>query len=632
MRVDVKKFLFVGIAEKSTAFFDRAQELGIIQFVGDSTNTEQPVSAAAEQLIYAIKLVRSLPMAEQEELLEDPLTAALAISHLHHKREKLQEQQYTLAAESARVHIFGDFSLDDIAYIEHASQRTLQFFCARRPTHSLQDLPEAIFYVGGEGELDYYVAISSTSIVHPHLIPMQLKQPLGELHSHYKQIADELHSVEAKLQAYVRYYVTLHRALTAMLNAHNLAVAQSLASSAIGNTLFTITGWVPANKVGQLQRLCRQADVYVDEVLPKPGEIAPTYLENVGMRRLGEDLVHVYDTPSNRDKDPSLWVVTWFALFFAMIVNDAGYGLLFLSVALYIRYKAGILYGLGKRVWKLSLLLFLSCIAWGVLSSSFFSITLSADNPLRRFSLTQLLAEKKAAYHMTHRDDVWHYWTDKIPEKAIATTPQEFLAAEKNTPTPIFNKFIDNIMMELALFIGCIHICLSLIRSVTSSPAQIGWIAFIIGGYCYLPYFLNATSLIHYAFGFDKQIAAQKGLMLLSGGAAIAFIIALIKKKWGGLLEVMNAIQIFSDVMSYLRLYALALAGAVVASTTNEFAEISGVVVGAILLLSGHLVNMVLAVMGGVIHGLRLNFLEWYRYSFEGGGKRFRPLFKISQE
>jgi V/A-type H+-transporting ATPase subunit I len=55
-------------------------------------------------------------------------------------------------------------------------------------------------------------------------------------------------------------------------------------------------------------------------------------------------------------------------------------------------------------------------------------------------------------------------------------------------------------------------------------------------------------------------------------------------------------------------------------------------VLGFGLLLIAHIVNLTLGIMGGVIHGLRLNFLEWYHYSFEGGGKRFNPLKKIDIE
>lgn len=91
-------------------------------------------------------------------------------------------------------------------------------------------------------------------------------------------------------------------------------------------------------------------------------------------------------------------------------------------------------------------------------------------------------------------------------------------------------------------------------------------------------------------------------------------------------METLNVIQVFSDVLSYLRLYALGMAGMIVAQTFNGLGERFGIVIGTIIILIGHTVNINLSIMSGVIHGLRLNFLEWYHYCFEGGGKLFNPL------
>ena len=73
------------------------------------------------------------------------------------------------------------------------------------------------------------------------------------------------------------------------------------------------------------------------------------------------------------------------------------------------------------------------------------------------------------------------------------------------------------------------------------------------------------------------------------------------------------------------------MAGAIVASTINDMASNLPIVLSILLLIVGHSMNIVLGVMGGVIHGLRLNFLEFYHYSFEGGGKKFEPLKLLSR-
>jgi len=94
----------------------------------------------------------------------------------------------------------------------------------------------------------------------------------------------------------------------------------------------------------------------------------------------------------------------------------------------------------------------------------------------------------------------------------------------------------------------------------------------------------------------------------------------------------MHVISVFADVMSYLRIYALSLAGMIMGSTFNHIGSSMPLYIGLFIILAGHLVNITLALMGGVIHGLRLNFIEWYHYSFEGGGYHFSPLFVIKEE
>ena len=149
----------------------------------------------------------------------------------------------------------------------------------------------------------------------------------------------------------------------------------------------------------------------------------------------------------------------------------------------------------------------------------------------------------------------------------------------------------------------------------------------MIGGYLYFPLtMLDATSLVVFMGWISESIALQLGALFLYGGIAFSFLAACIQRGFfKGLYELLNSIQVFSDVLSYLRLYALGLAGMLVAATFNTMGLSFGWV-GIFVILFGHLMNISLSVMSAVIHGLRLNFIEWYRYSFEGGGRLFNPL------
>ncbi len=259
---------------------------------------------------------------------------------------------------------------------------------------------------------------------------------------------------------------------------------------------------------------------------------------------------------------------------------------------------------------------------------------IALDNPLRKLSLLQWLAEKKASYHFDINDVTAKEWIQKYPELKDAKDVHEFVSF---TPDPakgpvILNRLTDNVMFELELFIGVVHLITSLIRYAGRNWQNIGWIAFLIGAYLYFPSYLKTPSFLNYVGGIDLVKGGEIGLELMFGGIGLAWILSIIRHGWTGIFEIMTLIQIFADTLSYLRLYALGLAGYIVASTVNEIASGVPLIVGVLLVVLSHFINIAMSTVSGIIHGLRLNYLEWYHYSFEGGGKQFQPLKLLKKE
>ena len=639
MRYDVKKFLFIGLEQERNAFFKRAQEEGIIHFIDAQRMRSKGSSEQSAAIQKAIKILRGLPIVPQEELEEYEIAGGLAqkIIGLKEKSDALYEEERILGLELSRVEIFGDFSLDDIRYIQAEGQRKVQFFCAKMGHAEKVPLPENVIYIGSDHGLDYFCAINKEPVKYPKMIEMLIDRPYGMLQARHREVQKEIRACEERLKGYAKYNTFLHHALVETLNNSHLEEAKGFVEFPLEKEeLFVVEGWVPVNKVDQLHKLVEEMNVYWEEIRIEEQDQVPTNLQNSGAARIGEDILKIYDTPSPTDRDPSLWVLVFFALFFSFIIGDAGYGLIMLLVALYIRHKHSNLKNVKKRVLDLVTILAFSCMAWGVLTTSFFGITVAPDNPIRKVSLMSWLVEKKVAYHIHAKDDVYQEWVKKYPQLTNVKDPTQFLitASSKSeagrVSYDVYNKFADNIMMEFALFIGVLHIILSMGRYLDRNPQNFGWILFLIGAYLYAPSFLHTSSFVNYAFGVNREVAAQNGLYLIYTGFALAVVIALFKHRWLGLLEASVVIQIFGDVLSYLRLYALGLAGSLLTSTTIELAASVPVVFGILIVLLGHIVNIVLSIMGGVIHGLRLNFLEWYHYSFEGGGKMFNPLKKLT--
>lgn len=640
MRIDVRKFLFIGIEDVRQEFFKKAQNEGIIHFVDSRSGKTQEIPPHIQSLSQAIKVLRGLPPTEQLESEDYTHAEGVAIDILKLKDaiEKLHEERRVLRLEIARVEIFGNFSLDDMAYIKAYADRCIQFFFAKQGTAlAMEEHPEVI-YVGSEQGLDYFVAINKEPVSYDQLIEMKVEHPVGQLQHKMQEVKHDLHVKEQKIHEFSKYNQFLHRALIRSLNRYHLETTQEYGKPALDESLFAVEGWVPEDKISELEKLTANLPVQAEEIAPDENDVAPTYLENRGLARLGEDLVGIYDTPSNTDKDPSLWVILAFGLFFAFIVGDAGYGTIYLLFALYLRYKFPNLTGLKKRVLNLVTFLCCICIMWGVLTNSYFGIVMDAHNPLRKVSLIHWLAIKKAEYTISHHDASYQEWVKKFPFLANEKDPEKFLteAVSKTeyglNKYEILDKYSDTALFELALFIGAIHLILSLLRNLRKNPGGIGWILAIIGGYFYFPYYLKAPSFVNTIFHVEPEMAGQIGLQLIEIGIPLAVIVAIFKHGFTGIFEIMTVIQVFADILSYLRLYALALAGMIVGVTINGMAKAVPIVIGVILLLCAHFINMVLGIMSGVIHGLRLNFLEWYHYSFEGGGKKFKPLELIKHD
>lgn len=641
MRVDLKKFLFVGALKDRARFFKTAQELGVIEFIDPKGRSAGEQDPHVHNLLSAIRVLRGLPPVEQEEVHNFFKRDAIVqkILSLRDQHGTLEEEVRLLRLEISRIEIFGDFSMDDIKYIETESKRVIQFFCAKvNAPEKVWNFPEVI-KVGIADGLDYFIAINHQPKNYPGMVEIKIEAPASELQKQLDKKNEKLHSIEAELKSLARYNAFLHQALAQRMDEVHLTIAQEGTEQLLDGSLFAVEGWVPVTRSKLLGNLCKDMHVHCEEIAFEEKDRVPTCLENAGADRLGQDLVGIYDTPSITDADPSRWVLWAFALFFGMIIGDAGYGLIFLALSIYFYYKFPKAQGLAKRTIKLAILLSSVCLVWGLLTTSVFGIKIGLDNPIRKVSLISWLVEKKTEYHIQAKDEVYKEWVGKFPDLDKSHNAQAFLKnamkPEKEGAVfsyPLYDKFVDNVLFELALFIGSIHICCSLLRNVKRHWPAIGWVIFLIGAYLYFPVKLQATSIFNFLFHIPPAVAGPLGLQMIYGGIGIAVVLGLIQKKLMGILEIMTMVQIVSDVLSYLRLYALGLAGVIMATTFNEIADMVGVFFGIFVILAGHLINMSLAIMSGVIHGLRLNFLEWYHYSFEGGGKLFKPLALLSKK
>ncbi len=640
MRIDLKKILFIGSKQAHEVFFSRAQKIGWFEFISVSGEKPHLFPKPIEELKLAIKFLKKQPVKEVQEQIERPKIRGLVNNILSLKLDldhKL-EQRRLLESEIVKVKPIGDFDVAEFHSLANDSGMEFQFFFVRHDRLKHENIPKDLIYVNSEFDFDYYLYIGKEKFSNIALTELTVRKSLSELLADKKNLTDEIHLIEKELKSLTCYLEDLEEYLLEELGSLNLAFAKGDVDFYLDQELFGIEAWVPKNKMKELDELVKGLPIYMTSVAIEKTDVMPTYLENTGLSRIGQDLVEIYDIPSTGDKDPSFWVICSFALFFGMIVSDAGYGLLFLIMSLFAKFKFPKLTGMKRRMVSLGLILSTTSIIWGVLIASYFSIGFAPTNPMSKTSILYHISLKKIAYHMKLSDQTFQEWVKEYPQITEARTPLAVLQAAYDEVDGIkiykfMNEMNDSLLLEIAILVGILHLSISFFRNLYRNWSGIGWIITMWGGYLYLPKIVDSISILQYAGFISGYNTCFMGQQLLYGGLGISFILMLIQQKWMGLTIVFKIIEVFADTLSYLRLYALGLAGMIMASTFNDMgAMVGGGILGALVIFFGHAVNITLTVSAGVLHGLRLNFLEWYHHCFEGEGKKFRPLKLFNQE
>lgn len=639
MRIEVKKFLFLGPEEAQNRFLEAAQREGIMQFISVTGQKKHHPSKYIINLQLAINALKRQQVSHEHRTISYEQAGALVEKILETKREieNLHEEIRLLGLEIVKVHPLGEFNLDHISDLRLKTGRLFRFYFARHDRIASEKIPEDLLFINREFDFDYFLYVGKKPLSHPFFTEIELTKPLSKLIEEQKKLHALSHEKEDEMRGYAAYIDSLYDHLLLKMNEVHLDFAKEDVDFYLDHMLFAIEAWIPENKVDLIQPLIQDLPLHVHEVKIEPEDKVPTYLENKGYNRMGQDLVEVYDTPSITDPDPSPWVICFFTLFFGMIVADAGYGFLFFLAALFLRFKYPKIHGIKRRMLKLFTLLSCACMVWGVLVGSYFSIKMEPSNPLNQITILYNLAVAKVDYAIQHHSASHQEWLKEFPNNRNIMDPSEFIARAievkaGNTTFALMENLYDSILLEIAILVGVIHISLSFLRNIRRSWASIGWVIMIWGGFLYFPKILDSNTMVNYLGILSAETSFAVGEIMLYGGFAIALILSLWQSRWTGILAAFKVIEIFADTLSYLRLYALGLASMVMASTFNSLGMSAGYGLGFIIIFLGHAVNITLAVMAGVIHGLRLNFLEWYHHSFEGGGKKFNPLRLLKRE
>ena len=347
-----------------------------------------------------------------------------------------------------------------------------------------------------------------------------------------------------------------------------------------------LRGFCPVDYISQIEDMAhREGWGCIAEEPDDPDEV-PTLIRIPRWLRMIDPVFKFMGTlPGYKEYDISFWFLLFFSLFFALLIGDAGYGMAFLSVSAFLarKFKTA-----PREPFVLMYALSSATILWGAVSGTWFGYERIAQLP---FFKTLVV--------------------DQV------------------------NSFVDanqSFMMFLCFIIGVVHLTiarlLAFFRYINSlvALAELGWIAILWA------LFFVAGNLV-----LGRPIPGFAVPALVVGITLVIFFSHPQKNVLKGALRSLadlplKVIGSFSDIVSYLRLFAVGYASVIVASSFNDMAlrigfdSVFGSLLAAGILFLGHSINIVLGMMAVVVHGIRLNMLEFSGHlNMQWSGKTYRP-------
>lgn len=611
--VRMSKVTLYGTTRQRDEVLDGLQRLGCLHLIDLSRapggRTMEPVERHEVQ--DAIRYLLACPVQNANQRTRYPAdtncmtVARQALANQRH-RDELSDERDHLQRAIQLDEPWGEFRLPDPD--DTAGNRLWFYPVRRRQLHLIRESNLPWTAVNEDRQFIYVVVVSK---VEPDLPIAQVfpdPRPMSELCERLETVSEELEALHWQRVMLTRWLMLMQKDMDRADD--EMARQEALTRLACDASVFAVQGWAPQRTIDALRAFAHQHTLALTIAPPERGELPPTLFKNPEAVAGAEGIMTFYITPSYRAWDPTWILHASFSFFFAMIMSDAAYGLL-MGLALAFAWRK-----LGQtpklqRLRNLFLTLVIATIVYGALAGSWFGTTPASVAWMQ----VQL---------------------DGAP-----------LAANRDA------------MMILSLLIGVFHLTLANLitawrdRHSPQALRSLGWALALLGGLT-VGLFHQATSKSVFflaaltgAEPADFQpLARQAGLGMLIAGLAMILLFTssrpLVSARpvdWlmrfvDGLMGLTRVTSAFGDALSYLRLFALGLATGQLAVTFNNLAagvsEVQGLgfLLAGLILLVGHSINIVLGIMSGVVHGLRLNCIEFFNWSLTDEGYPFRAFCK----
>lgn len=608
MITKMKKLTFLVYHKEYEQFLQQIRELGAVHIV------EKQLGEMDDKLQYFMQK-RSLYKSVLQNMFlladkapEKKVHASLATDDLMKQYENLQakiqdllQQLPQISKEMAQLDMWGDFDWNSITRLEEAGLFVRFYSCSEKEFDEAWVNEHNAMVINERGGQLYFITVTSQE-VELDREPLHLpNESLSQLKGKLVKTEDKLAQAREELKSFCKtYYRTMEAGSLQLEGDIELLKVKRNSEEMADGVVVLLEGWIPEDKESEVVSLLESSGVYYEMRNATREDNAPIKLKNNAYTRMYEVLTQMYGMPDYAEFDPTPILAPFFSLFFAFCMGDAGYGLALIALGFILKKK---LSKSLRGMMNLVITLGIFTTVFGMILGTFFGVSLVELN---------------------------------LPSEL-----KEFMIVGKIGDTS-YDK-----QMLLALIIGVVHISIAMLVKAIGQTVRFGfkeslsawgWLLLVVG-------FITTGSLSF--FKVISEDVSTWAFILIGGIASIGiYLLNNIHRNvfvniGAGVWDTYNmATGLMGDVLSYIRLYALGLAGGMLGGVFNQLAfmvnDAAGPAIGwlfcGLILIFGHTLNIAMSCLSAFVHPLRLTFVEYFKNSgYEGKGEAYKPFATVKK-
>jgi len=613
MIVPMKKVFLVLLEAEKRQALKSLRKLGLVHLEELEGHSEELSMLKGEQsnletalrLLQDLKLEKSVKPSNPIDESDSVIFADKVIS-LFDEKSKAQSEIIKYQLELDRLSRWGGVNLEDFSYL---SEKGVHLHLYEIPANKYATLPEDIetVFVNQDKNTARFLLFTQDDII-PNLPAEAFRVDMPEkstsvMEQNIKELKAKIASIDSTLLATTSKISFLKDSIKEKAKQVEFENAFSGMScdNAENHALAWLTGYVPTENAPEVKKLAEAEKWGFAAVDPAEDDPVPTKIKNNKFVSLIYPVTDFLGTvPGYNEYDISNWFLLFFCVFFGMIFGDGGYGIIIVLAALF-----GLLSAIfkGKKpagAMFLLLLIGLSTMGWGMITCSWFGM----DTNLLPQWLKDLSVPALSNVTANISSEMDTYVSQNIQIFCFTLALIQLSIAHLKG---IF-RYIKSLkclgeLGSLVMLWGIYLVVLNMVVSAERFPMPSYTVPLVLGGFLFNFIFGNYAG----NFGAGLAESAKNIVSLLLG-----------------------VVNVFSDVVSYIRLWAVGLAGGAIASTVNEMAGpmMGGAIICAaiLLLFFGHGLNMILNVLSVIVHGVRLNTLEFSNHlGMSWSGFSYKP-------